>query len=67
MRRYASCAVNEPGDDDIEQKLAPIRNAGGFDLTVPGYRRGLEEAALLAGASSEQVRKARDENENWPS
>jgi hypothetical protein len=47
MRRYASCAVNEPGDDDIEQKLPAIRNAGGFDLTVPGCRRGLEEAALL--------------------
>jgi hypothetical protein len=56
--------VDEPGD--IEQRLAAIREANAFDLTIPEHRTSLQEAARRAGATSEEIRKAADENENWP-
>jgi hypothetical protein len=52
--------------DEVEGSLKEIREAKGFDLLLPEYRTGLEEAARRAGATFEEIRKAADENENWP-
>lgn len=63
--RYACRTVND--HDEIEQKLTAIRKASAGDLTVQAYAHSLVEAALRAGATSEQVREATDENPYWPS
>ena len=53
-------------DEDIEETLQRIREAGGWDLTIPEHRTSLEEDARKVGATAEQVREAAAENENWP-
>jgi hypothetical protein len=53
-------------DDEIERALEAIRKARAGDLSVPGFAHRLQEAALRAGATEEQVRAAIEHSPYWP-